>query len=91
MKVKVSNELSKIYKASHKNWNYSLDLLLGSLDLKTCLQCVTIVNGFSLSGEKSEIEIDNPLIARVESLFAGCRDELLVEKLIWIAAMLPEI
>ena len=91
MKVKVSNELSKIYKLSHKNWNYSLDLLLGSLDLKTCRQCVTIVDDFSLSGEKSEIEVDNPLVERVESLFAGSRDDLLIEKLLWMAAMLPEI
>ena len=91
MKVKISNELSKIYRVNHKNWNYSLDLLLGSLDPETCLQCMTIIDSFNLSGEKSEIDVDNPIIEKVESMFDGSRDELLIERLIWLAGMLPEI
>ncbi len=91
MKVKMSSELSKIYAASHKNWNYSLNLLLGSLDLETSSSCFAIIDSFVLSGQKVEIEVDDPLIEKAEGLLNSHMDHQLIEKLIWIAAMLPEV
>lgn len=90
MKVSVSTALIEQYKSSKKNYNYMLDFFLNSLDLTVCAKTMNLLENFQLAGEKQQIEIDSTNISAIKSAFGKVHDGL-IECLIWMAVMLPEI
>ena len=90
MKVSVSNSLLDLYKQSKKNYNYALDFFLDSLDLEVCSKAMLLVENFKISGDKQIIEIDASNVSLINSIF-GDADGNVVERLMWMAIMLPEI
>ncbi len=90
MKVSVSTTLLDLYKQSKKNYNYALAFFLNSLDLEVCSKAMVLVENFKISGDKQIIEIDAPNVSIITSIF-GDADDNVVERLMWMAIMLPEI
>ena len=90
MKVLISDSLKKVFLSSHKNFNYSLDFILSSLDLDTCSNGINLIDEFKLCGDKVEIEIDDSNIKIISKIF-GNSESPLIEKLLWVSVMFPEI
>ena len=90
MTARISQRLLKAYTTSKKNANYQLDFLLNSMDLDTCRDSVKLVEEFKLLGDVQELIIDESNVKRIEKMF-GCCDNSLIEQLLWIALMFPEI
>ena len=90
MKVSVSNSLLDLYKKSKKNYNYALSFFLNSLDLEVCSKAMLLVENFKISGDKQIIEIDASNVSIITSIFGDIDDDV-VERLMWMAIMLPEI
>ncbi len=90
MKVLISDNLKKIFLLSHKNPNYSLDFILSSLDLDTCSNSIMLIDEFKLCGDKVELEIDDSNIKRIRKIFGNSESQL-IEKLLWVSVMFPEI
>lgn len=90
MKVKISERLEKIYIENHKNYNYALSFLLSSIDLDTFGEALNIVDSFVLNGEQVEVDVDEQQIKKINNMLKIVDDNL-VEKLLWIAVMFPEI
>lgn len=90
MKLPMNSKLIDTYKKHNKNPNYSLSFLLSSVDPKTCVEVVTMVNTLTLAGEPIEFEIDEKNIRAMRNIF-GNVDAALTEKLLWVALLFPEI
>ena len=90
MKVSVSSSLVALYDSARKNYNYSLDFLLSSLDTTVALQNMALLDVFRLHGEKEEIDIDVANIDAIRKVFKTCNSQL-IEQLLWVAAIFPEI
>ena len=90
MKARISQRLQKAYTASKKNANYQLDFLLNSMDLDTCRDCIKLVEEFKLLGDVQELALDESNVKRIEKVFGRCEDSL-IEQLLWVALMFPEI
>lgn len=86
----ISKRLINVYSASKKNVNYQLDFLLNSLDMDTCDACMKLVEEFKLIGETQEIAIDESNVKRIQRVFGSCNNSL-IEQLLWVALMFPEI
>ena len=90
MTAQISQRLMAAYAASKKNPNYQLDFLLNSIDLDTCNACVKLVEEFKLLGDAQMVTVDDSNAKRIQKLF-GCCDNGLIEQLLWVALMFPEI
>ena len=90
MKALVSTALCKSFISNHKNHNYSLNLLLNSMDLDTCYECLKLVEEFRLSGDRVEVEIDENNEKAIKDIF-GTTENSLIEQLLWISILFPEI
>ena len=90
LKVTISEELKNVFLSSRKNYNYSLNFLLSSIDLKTCPECMKLIKVFDLSGNRIEVEIDDNNIKTIKSFF-GNTENALIEQLLWISILFPEI
>lgn len=90
MKYYISNELVNLYKNSGKNLNYSLDYILSSLDSNVCKKAIELVAEVNIRGEKVAVDIDETNICEIKAIF-NSNDNSLVEKLLWIAILFPEI
>lgn len=90
MTAQVSLRLIRAYETSKKNPNYQLDFLLNSIDLDTCNAASKLVEEFKLLGDAHAITIDDNNVKRIQK-FYGCCDNGLIEQLLWVALMFPEI
>ena len=90
MRYEVSKKLISAYKENKKNPNYSLTFILNSVDPGTCAAGAELIDSFIISDDKVSFEIDDNNIRALKSLF-GNADAILVEKMLWIAFMLPEM
>lgn len=90
MKLTVSTKLIDSYKANSKNPNYSLSFLLNSIDPSVCADGLGLVETFKLAGAAVEYEIDDKNIRVMQQLF-GKADSTMVERLLWVALLFPEI
>ena len=90
MHFELSKKLISAYKENGKNPNYSLTFILNSVDPCTCAAGVTLIDGFVISEDNVSFEIDDNNIRALKSLF-GSVDAALIEKMLWMAFMLPEM
>lgn len=90
MKVFVSKNLNRAFSSAHKNLNYTLDFLLSSVDLDTCAECLKLIEQFKLSGDRVEVEIDESNIKTIKKIF-GSTDISIIEQLLWVSILFPEI
>lgn len=90
MRFELSKKLISAYKENKKNPNYSLTFILNSVDPGTCAAGAELIDSFIISDDKVSFEIDDNNIRALKSLF-GNADAILVEKMLWIAFMLPEM
>lgn len=90
MQFELSEKLIKKYSEDSKNPNYSLTFLLNSLDPNTCASAIKLVDVFNLQGNVITYEIDEKNIKIIKTLFKEI-DNKLIEKLLWIALLLPEM
>ena len=90
MRFELSKKLIFAYNENRKNPNYSLTFILNSVEPNTCVAGVEMINCFVISEDKVSFEIDDNNIRAMESLFANV-DAALVEKMLWMAFMLPEV
>lgn len=86
----IKQELLSLYIDSGKNPNYSLTFILNSVDPNICAKGIEIVDHFQLSGDTVSFDIDDNNIHLLNALF-GSINATLIEKLLWIAFMFPEI
>ncbi len=92
MKVRISKKLSDLYGEQHKNFDYAINSALNSFDPDSFVTCFNIVNNFELDGEKCEIKLGNELVGRIASdLGTDNLDDKIVELLLWIGAVFPEV
>lgn len=90
MKIAVSRQLLDAYVSSDKNPNYALTFLLSSLDISSVSKFMPLSGSFAFNGTKSEFELDTKNVQTVQKIF-GYADAPLVEKLLWVAALFPEV
>ncbi len=90
MQFELSEKLIKKYSEDSKNPNYSLTFLLNSLDPNICVSAIKLVDVFNLQGNVITYEIDEKNIKIIKTLFKEI-DNKLIEKLLWIALLLPEM
>ena len=90
MHFELSKKLISAYNENGKNPNYSLTFVLNSVDPNTCLAGARLIDSFVISEDRVSYEIDDSNIRALKSLF-GSVDAALVEKMLWMAFMLPEM
>ena len=92
MDVFISDDLQRIYKASHKNYDMAIMALLDSFDPNVFQPAFDIISSFSLTGDKTQISLGNAAVGQIKSTFSGndiTND--LINTLLWIAVLFPEI
>lgn len=90
MKIQVSERLIGEYKNAKKNPNYSLSTVLSSIDVDTCRTAMDVIEEVKLLGGRIEINVDEENAKAINSLFGKC-DASIIEKLLWVAFLFPEI
>lgn len=92
METRISKELQKIYKDSHKNYDMALMRLLDSLDPEVFQRAFDIIKPISLKGEMVTIKIGDSVTEQIKDAFE-CEEvsENLINLLLWIAVLFPEI
>ena len=90
MKLKINERLISSFKSVNKNPDYMLDFLLSSIDINSCRNAIELVEEFKLLGTTVEVEINDKNLSTVKQLF-GIDDANIVEKLLWVALLFPEI
>ena len=92
METKVSKELQKIYKESHKNFDMAIMTLLDSFDQEVFLKAFDIINPISLKGDTVTIEIGDSAVKQIKDAFElkEVSDDL-ISLLLWTAVLFPEI
>ena len=90
MQVQVSKKLIAAFAEQRKNLNYALSCVLDSIDPNVCVEGIKMVDVFSIDGETDCITID----AKNTKLLMQTYNEIdaaIVERLLWIALLFPEI
>lgn len=90
MRFDLSKKLISAYREHEKNPNYSLTFILNSVDPRACATGVGLIDSFIIFDEKVSFEIDDSNIRAMKALF-GSADADIVEKMLWMAFMLPEV
>jgi hypothetical protein len=90
MKIQISEKLNSAYIAAHKNHNYALNFLLSSIDSDTCAECFKLIGEFKLLGDRIAVEIDESNLTTIQGLFENADNDL-IEQLLWVAILFPEI
>ena len=92
MIVKVSANLLNIYKENRRNYDMALMTLLDSFDNATFQRAFSEIGTFTLLGQKTEITIGASATEQMKQAFQ-CEEisEKLINELLWIAVLLPEI
>ena len=92
MEKKVSKELHKIYKKSHKNFDMAIMTLLDSFDQEVFLEAFSIINPISLKGDLVTISIGDSTVEQIKDAFK-CKEisDNLIGLLLWTAVLFPEI
>lgn len=92
MIVKVSANLLNIYKENRRNYDIALMTLLDSFDNATFQRAFSEIGTFTLLGQKTEITIGASVTEQIKQAFQ-CEEisEKLINELLWIAVLLPEI
>lgn len=90
MICQINLRLLKAYTDSKKNPNYQLDFLLNSIDMDSCNACLKLVEELKLLGDAQSFTLDENNARRIQTIF-GCCDNSLIEQLLWVALMFPEV
>ena len=92
MIVKVSANLLNIYKENRRNYDIALITLLDSFDNATFQRAFSEIGTFTLLGQKTEITIGASATEQIKQAFQYEEiSEKLINELLWIAVLLPEI
>ena len=92
MEVMISSDLQRIYKESHKNYDMAVMNLLDSFDSNVYTSAFEIITSFSCTGEHVAIKLGKSVVEQIKSAFED--KELtneLINTLLWIAVLFPEI
>ena len=90
MICQINLRLLKAYTDSKKTPNYQLDFLLNSIDMDSCNACLKLVEELKLLGDAQSFTLDENKARRIQTIF-GCCDNSLIEQLLWVALMFPEV
>lgn len=90
MKFLVSDEILSVYKKTNKNIDYMLDYLLSIIDFHNCKMYFEIIKEIKFNGSRIEIEVTDNNVKYIKNLFNKCDNEL-IEKLLWISVLFPEV
>ena len=92
MKVRISKKLNDIYRKQHKNFDYAISSILDNLDPDSYVSSFEIVKGFELEGEEVDINIGEDVAKRIiADLEMDSLDNMIVELLLWIGVIFPEV
>lgn len=92
MKFDISKNLNELYKSKHRNMDYSLDLIINSMDPETCKTAIEMVSELNLGEEKTSIDINSDSVSAIKELVSKeTINEKVVELLLWVAILYPEI
>ena len=90
MRVKISKELKQLYDTSKKEPEYSLQFIADSMDPDCC--AAVLVQKFSISDDVCEIAISDHLVEVLkQELNLGEISNMLLEALLWVAILFPEV
>ena len=90
MLFNINQKLMDAYKQHGKNPNYALTFLLNSIDAGVCADNMELISSFVIEGDTGVCEIDESNLCAVMSIF-GSAEAYLIERLLWIALLFPEI
>ena len=92
MRVKISKELKQLYDTSKKEPEYSLQFIADSMDPDCCAAAAVLVQKFSISDDVCEIAISDHLVEVLkQELNLGAISNMLLEALLWVAILFPEV
>lgn len=92
MQVRISKELKQLYETTRKGLNHSLRFVIESIDPDCCVTATMLVQHFVLSGEKSEVAINDDLVQDLaKELKLSEINDMLLEAFLWIAVLFPEV
>lgn len=92
MKVKISKKLKELYQRTKKSPEYSLQFVADSIDPDCCASAVAIVQQFSIDGELCEVTISDDLIEVLKKELGLTEiSNMLLEALLWVAVLFPEV
>ena len=88
MKYNINSRTVELFKKNSKKYNYMIDWLLSSVEDDLIKYSLSIIN---VSSEKTVgVDINDDNCERIKEIFGEINDEI-VEKLITIALMFPEV
>ncbi len=90
MKIEINQTLLTAYKSANKNPNYSLNFILNTLDPSVVKDGIDLPNSLSFQGNSITFDIDSNNAKIVQQIF-GRTDADLIERLLWIAYLMPEM
>ncbi len=92
MKVKVSKSIDEIYKECHRNYDYAIESIINGFDPKSCEKAMAAVQGIRTIGDSVEVEISDDIITSIKEMM-NRKDvsEDIIELLLWMGAVFPEI
>ena len=90
MQVQVSKKLLAAFSEQKKNPNYALSFVLNSMDPDSCTEGLKLVDVFSFNSETEAINIDAKNVKLIQLTYDEV-DTAIVERLLWIALLFPEI
>ena len=92
MQVKISKKLKDLYQRAKKSPEYSLQFVADSIDPDCCASAVALVQQFVISDDLCEVTISDDLIAVLkQELDLTDISDMLLEALLWVAVLFPEV
>lgn len=90
MNIEIGESLHTLYSSANKTPNYALSYLLSSIDIDNCSQCFSVIEEFHIIGKRVSISIDNSNVSTINDIFGNAEPHL-IELLLWVAVLFPEI
>ena len=92
MKIKVYKDIYNLYIKSHKNFDYAIDGILNSFDPECYEDALANILELKLNCERVELEISENIVRKIrEALNLDKVKDELIEVLVWVAVLFPEI
>ena len=90
MILEVNQTLLTAYKTAHKNPNYALNFILNTLDPSIVKEGISLPCNFTIQGNSTTFKVDDNNAKIMQEVF-GKIDKDLIERLLWIAYLMPEM
>lgn len=92
MKIMVSKRIIELYKETNKNLDYALNSIVNSFDPECYEKAMRDVAEIRFNSEKVPVDVSESVMQIIKDSF--CEDSItngLIEVLLWIAVLFPEI